>query len=767
MRRTRLVNALLIAALLLPASGSGRDQRRAITFSGVQARDQDAQTMERGLSRLDLEALRSFRSREAVWVFVAPSRAAWDRDVAPRLDKALAGSPSSFKGIASFLPPTIERAGPDIAGAVLQVQLPHGRGTGAVAFHLPPLINDGRAGTALLNSPEPNKGHLVSGVDLGRASDGDDQLLLGLYLPSWASALGRTGPPVVPLRPVPDEGRGGLVLFRGDVGEEQRDPLWDLLSQTTIDLAPMHTFPRRLGSFDEMLRSVRLERTALDLSEGQASTVAQAPGHWTTAERAVRHPTRYASLVAPIAVDVAGEQHTVVIGIVAFYTPLLMDLDEVPLWLRMEPKQFAEAVYRGEIPFFRDGDQLLFWRGWVERWAHEEARELARKPMTVEDAREQARAWGKGKLRGLERASQGPLPMRFVEIPDKEREGLVDDRLSARAMVDREDLAGWLRRFEAELKPGARQPAWTLRLGATAAETSVTFSLEEPWEPETPAPVAASTDSTRGDWSARGGSTGGGGAATATLEAETDVGPTAIAADGVGLQILDLFTADGICRIGGEADAALAFDVSGVPDGSVAKLRVEWDLLLEGRSVSRDAWGLERGAGGHEVEFSVPCPKDEGSAALYVALLVGGREDLLVDAEAPLEVRPPGGKSWPPLRMPEPKACLGSGGSEGDEDEEGFSIGGSAGLSSDQIGSAVRSFQRQTLRCREGKAVSGTVEIELVVGCDGLVSGTDVLSDGTGDSAFADCVARTMGYAPFPAHDLPDGAIFGLPLRFE
>jgi hypothetical protein len=39
--------------------------------------------------------------------------------------------------------------------------------------------------------------------------------------------------------------------------------------------------------------------------------------------------------------------------------------------------------------------------------------------------------------------------------------------------------------------------------------------------------------------------------------------------------------------------------------------------------------------------------------------------------------------------------------------------------------------------------------------------------DGTGDSAFSECVAHTMGYASFPGHDLPDGEIFGLPLRFE
>ena len=72
----RIVPALLLAALLLPVPGEGRSQRRSVTFTGVQARDQDAQTMERGLSRLELDALRSFRTRESVFVIVAPSQAA-------------------------------------------------------------------------------------------------------------------------------------------------------------------------------------------------------------------------------------------------------------------------------------------------------------------------------------------------------------------------------------------------------------------------------------------------------------------------------------------------------------------------------------------------------------------------------------------------------------------------------------------------------------------------------------------------------------------
>ena len=167
------------------------------------------------------------------------------------------------------------------------------------------------------------------------------------------------------------------------------------------------------------------------------------------------------------------------------------------------------------------------------------------------------------------------------------------------------------------------------------------------------------------------------------------------------------------------------------------------------------------------MEFSVGCPDEEGQAELYVALLVPGQEELLTETEIPLDVRPPGGRSWPALRMHEPRACLAAVGAEGAADEEGFSMGGSVGLSPEQISSSVRSFQRQTLRCREGRSASGTVQLELTVGCDGRVSESEVLVDGTGDSSFADCVARTFSYASFPAHDMPDGVLFGLPLRYE
>ena len=776
------VALLLVSAVVLTvgvASAARKKAERELTFDGVLIRDQDPTTMEKGLLRTEPRVLRGFRSREALWVLVAPSRAAWERDVAPGLAEALDKPPVDFKTFASFLPASIGRAGPHMAGALLHVELPAERGRGLIAFHLPPLINEGREGTGLLNSPAPNLGQWISGADVSSASESASSTVTSLYMPGWPGPLGRSGPPTVPMRPLPEGGAGSFVLFGGQVADGDqggglRESLWDYATEDELPLSPMETFPRRLDSLGQMLRSVRLDGRALDTAEGAYATLSQAPGHWTWSERPVRHPTRYLSLAAPVTVAIPGQEHgdvhSAVVGIVAFYSPLVMDIEEAPLWLGVDPEEFAAAVHRGEIPFLRDGEDVLFYRGHLARWMRKEARETSGKGDAPDAAAELARSWGdRYKLRGLDRASRGPLPQRFTPIPEKERAELVDERLAARGLVHKDDLAAWLRHFEPKLKPGDLDPSWALSFSVTAAELPVRFSLEASWQPEPERVATAGGSAAVADqWGARGSGGGGGAAATADLSSGGGGGPTTTAWSGdLSLQLLDLYSADTVCRMGSEATVAVEFDLGGVPEGSAAKLRVEWDLLRDGRSVQRDAWNLERGSGSHEVEFAVPCPEQEGMAELYLALLAPGHDDLITDSEMPLDVKPPGGRSWPALRMPEPKSCLAAIGGEGASDEDGFSMGGSVGLSADQVSSAVRGFQRQTLRCRDGRVASGTVILDVTVGCDGRVSAVEVLSDETGSDGFADCVARVFGYAPFPVHDMPDGANFGLPLRYE
>lgn len=749
---------LVLALLLLVPAPAG--SRAGLPFSGVFVRDQDAHTMELGMLRAGLDTLRSVHSRSRLHVLVAPSEAAWDRDVGEGLQAALSASPEALEAFVSGLPPDIGRAGPGIGGAVLALTLPNNRGSGVIAFHLPPLLNAGRGGNTLLNSPAPNQGHFVSGVDVPRANEFVEDWVEALYLPGWASALGRGGAPTVPLRPLPGDGRGAFVLYDGDAvagegGSELREALWEYVTADSVPLDPMDTFPRRLDSLREMLRTVRVESTVLATPEGAAATLAQAPEHWTFETRVVSHPERVISLVAPVTARMNdGELHSVVVAIVAAYTPLLLTFEEAPLYLGVPAQALAQAVHDGAIPHFRDGDELLLYRGHLDRWAAGDATAVG-KVWSVEEAREQAAGWGKRfKLKGLTRASQGPLPLRMVPLDGDERGGLVDDRVAARAQVDREDLPAWLRHFEPSLKPGKRAPAWALSLDERAARLPAAFSMEGPWEPPRPArppPVAAKR----------------GGVGPVTLSDEVDDGPAASAAFAgeIGLEILDLYSSQAWCRTGGTAEAVVQFDVVGVPEGSVARLTLEWDLLIDGRTRGMKTWPMERGAGTHEVSFDVPCPDEPAAAQLAFVLLDPGH-DLMIEQELAIDVRHPGGRSWPALAMPAEQSCLAAAG-EGDADSDGFSMGGAAGLSGDQIQDAVRGFQRQTLRCSDGRSASGTVVLELTVGCDGRVIDVAVAQDGTGVDGFGECVARVMGYAPFPAHDMPDGVGFTLPLRYE
>jgi len=104
--------------------------------------------------------------------------------------------------------------------------------------------------------------------------------------------------------------------------------------------------------------------------------------------------------------------------------------------------------------------------------------------------------------------------------------------------------------------------------------------------------------------------------------------------------------------------------------------------------------------------------------------------------------------NWPALRMPAAKPCLAA-----DTGIGGDSFGRSLGLDADQISTATRAFQEQTLRCYQGRAsAAGEVLVQLVVGCDGRVRSSKITGDNTGTAGFADCVADVMRYASFPAH---------------
>ncbi|MCO4769678.1 MAG: LysM peptidoglycan-binding domain-containing protein [Deltaproteobacteria bacterium] len=122
-------------------------------------------------------------------------------------------------------------------------------------------------------------------------------------------------------------------------------------------------------------------------------------------------------------------------------------------------------------------------------------------------------------------------------------------------------------------------------------------------------------------------------------------------------------------------------------------------------------------------------------------------------------------RQWPSLHRPSPKTCLDAttGISEGGDN----AFGRSEGLTPQQVSAAVRGFQEQTLRCAEGKdQVTGEIDLEIVVGCDGRVKSVTVNDDGVMEGDFAACVADVMRYAPFPAH-ARDEVTVQIPLRYD
>ena len=115
------------------------------------------------------------------------------------------------------------------------------------------------------------------------------------------------------------------------------------------------------------------------------------------------------------------------------------------------------------------------------------------------------------------------------------------------------------------------------------------------------------------------------------------------------------------------------------------------------------------------------------------------------------------------LSAPEPKPCLDPpGGDPGDE----LSMVASRGLSSSQVKSAFDAFVPHTTVCvPDDWTGSATVQLDLVIGCDGLVRDASVVSGGGLPDAALACLTERVRLAEFPAHDLPDGERARVPLR--
>ncbi|MCO4772879.1 MAG: hypothetical protein KDA24_22800 [Deltaproteobacteria bacterium] len=751
--RLRLMFVLGMALCAVSLSLTGpQAASRAVSFDGVWARAQDAHTMEKGLLRSDLRTLRGMRDRTAVFLIAAPGDR-WDREVAPALVKALDADPASFEKALTVLHSDVVRAGPNIEGGQLRVRL-DGGGDGLLSVHLPALLSAEQAGVSLTNSSPPNKAHFLAGFELKAGGPG----VTKVHVPRGLRPLSRGLPPRVPLVSV-EKGATWIALGddegSGDDARALRKVLGKLTAIPDLPMEQLRATPRRSASLVDSLRSVRLSGPALATPEGPYRTLTQAPSSWSLETRTVRHPSRYLALGAPVAVvGDEGNAATMVLGVVAFYTPLILTLEEAPLLVGADPKAFAEAVHRGEVPFLREGSELLFYRPWVERWASGGGKKPGGKMLPAADAASTVAGWGERyKLKGLTRASQAPLPLRLGRVPSKEREQLIDSAQVAWTVAWPDDLSAWLKHLEPTLKQGKQKPLWAFDPTEGGLLVDGSFSLPK-------GAVASSSPSYLSGLGARGGGSGGG---AETLRGSAGESRGGGGSSALSVDILDMFSGDAFCPLGRRADAGVEFALDGVAEGQPVALQLEWDLRMGGRSVRMDAFKVRKEAGTHEVDFEVPCPDTAGSAQLEV-VLVDPSGAIAAEGTLQLDARAYGGRSFSALRMPSAKQCLHANLNGGDDE---FSVATTKGLSSAQVQAAVRGFQEQTLRCYAGGGGNGTVQLEVLVGCDGLVMTSEVMDDTTGDTEFAECIAETFKFAPFPAHDRDGGALFEVPLRYD
>ena len=118
------------------------------------------------------------------------------------------------------------------------------------------------------------------------------------------------------------------------------------------------------------------------------------------------------------------------------------------------------------------------------------------------------------------------------------------------------------------------------------------------------------------------------------------------------------------------------------------------------------------------------------------------------------------------IRAPKAKPCL-DGPSLNDLDNDDVDIRGSLGLSVQQLRSAMRPAMARVGSCIEGPWPSTTVDTEITVGCNGVVSLISVADPGGADDSVLNCIKRAVRAQAFPAHDMPDGYTFQYPFTLS
>ncbi|MCO4770976.1 MAG: hypothetical protein KDA24_13160 [Deltaproteobacteria bacterium] len=600
----RVLFCILAAALTLPSGLDAATRAGSIEFTGTADGDRSLRSTESRILRAGPAAASQIVSRTGVHLFVVDNETTWNDYVADGLAEALMDGPRAVASFAEGLPSDIAQAGPDVEGGVMRFVLPGKRGEGLIAVYFPDLLDRSRDSLDRLNATVPNEGLYVSGVSVKRDKSGDSDFV-GMYLPSRPKGLTRGRVPDVNVRELPRDGRGDLAIWRGkgasgDDAEKHRASLSRLLDADRIAASDLRDFPKGKDDLVRSLRTSRSDQEVLRFEGAPYGTLAAGPESWETETQKSVHPSRYVAFSAPVALEGEdGERMgTVILGGVAFYTPLMLEPEEARRYVNKSAYAFYGSVHRGELQFFRDGDEVLFFRGHLDEWRDGKGRQRRGRAWRTKAGPERIKELAaESGSRRLNKARGAVLPMRFETIPAEELRDRPDDRPPVRGRLYDGDLVGWLRHYDrkAELEGGPAVHA--TKSAAGGARFDASFSRDGPVVEET---------------TARSGS-----------------GPL--------LEVVDVYTMHSSCTPGEQVVGVVEFVVDRIPDGEEAALKLEWSISSGGPALARLSASLLREAGEHEVLFEAGCPSDGGSGELGV-ILSWEATGLRVDGSAKVSV---------------------------------------------------------------------------------------------------------------------------------
>ncbi|MCB9687085.1 MAG: LysM peptidoglycan-binding domain-containing protein [Alphaproteobacteria bacterium] len=220
--------------------------------------------------------------------------------------------------------------------------------------------------------------------------------------------------------------------------------------------------------------------------------------------------------------------------------------------------------------------------------------------------------------------------------------------------------------------------------------------------------------------------------------------------------VLDPLVDDGVAGTDGEVRVVV--DVPTVPVAGAGLLSVDMETSDVDLSAAA-ASGTQRSGGIGE---------GSGLSSRGGTLASGGQADDLQIQQAQMrDLGPkiPNTPVTPPrLSKPAAKRCLS--GAAATVSEQG--IVQERGLDTAQVNAGMKTITRVLPRCfPSGTEGRYQMIVEVNVGCDGLVRNVFTVSPGVVPQHVTSCIEQTLGYASFPAHALPAGQSFQVPLTFD